>query len=149
MQYVTTFCSFEGQDSNIAFIDDDSSCMDVTATCNCYNKLRLPLQDTIRVTAKKQLPLTGFAYGPFTHQDAEAAVQLKSLECFGPPNVGSITRDDCGAIKTLGKNQFQFELEYVATRGECYVEISFETYVQLKVTVSTTEVSRINAYISL
>ena len=122
--------------------------MDVTATCNCYSKLRLPLQDTIRVTAKKQLPLTGFAYGPFTHQNAEAAVQLKSLECFGPPNLGSITRDDCGTIKTLRNNQFQFELEYVSTRGECYVEISFETYVQLKVTVSTTEVSRINTYIS-
>ena len=38
--------------------DDDDTCMDVAASCNCYSKLRFPLQDTIRITDMNKLPVS-------------------------------------------------------------------------------------------
>ena len=125
--------------------DDDDTCMDVAASCNCYSKLRFPLQDTIRITDMNKLPVTGFAYGPFTSDNAQAAIRVKELECFGcysiPPK---ITRDDCGAVNLKSTNRLQLDMEFVTkTKGgkDCYAEITFMAKINLKLTVSSLSVS--------
>ena len=49
-----------------------------------------------------KLPVTGFAYGPFTHPNAQAAVRLNSLECSGPPPPPppTINDDVCDEVST-------------------------------------------------
>ena len=91
----------------ISFSDDDDTCMNMEDSCNCYSKLRFPLQDTIRITDMNKLPVTGFAYGPFTSDNAQAAIRVKELECFGDPP--KITRDDCGAVNLKSTNRFQLD----------------------------------------
>ena len=107
--------------------------MDVSVSCNCYSKLRQSLQDTIRITDMKKLPVTGFAYGPFTDQNAQASVRLKSLECFSP--FSTVTRDDCNAITILSFGRVEANMEYVFAR-DCYAEIIFSEEVNLKLTIS-------------
>ena len=116
--------------------------MNVADSCNCYSKLRLPLQDTIRITDRTKLPVTGFAYGPFTSDNAQAAIRVKELECFGTPP--KITRDDCGAVNLKSTNRLQLDMEFVTkTKGgkDCYAEITFMAKINLKLTVSTMSVS--------
>ena len=114
--------------------------MNVADSCNCYSKLRLPLQDTIRITDRTKLPVTGFAYGPFTSDNAQAAIRFKNLECFGyPPDISRLSRDDCDAVKILS-NRIQLNMEFV--RGKtCYAEITFSLKTHLKLHVSTASVS--------
>ena len=116
--------------------------MNVADSCNCYSKLRLPLQDTIRITDRTKLPVTGFAYGPFTSDNAQAVIRVKELECFGDPP--KITRDDCGAVNLKSTNRLQLDMEFVTkTKGgkDCYAEITFMAKINLKLTVSTMSVS--------
>ena len=115
--------------------------MNVADSCNCYSKLRLPLQDTIRITDRTKLPVTGFAYGPFTSDNAQAAIRVKELECFEKPK---ITRDDCGAVNLKSTNRLQLNMEFVTkTKGgkDCYAEITFMAKINLKLTVSSLSVS--------
>ena len=83
------------------------------------------------------LPLTGFTYGPFTSQNAQASVEIKSLECQHRPN---ITGDECNVAKVLSATRIQFDMEYV-DGIDCYVEITFPSVVDLKLTVSNFQVS--------
>ena len=86
------------------------------------------------------LPLTGFTYGPFTSQNAQASVQIKSLECQHRPNMPNITGDECNVAKFLSTTRIQFDMEYV-DGIDCYVEITFPSVVDLKLTVSNFKVS--------
>ena len=116
--------------------------MNMADSCNCYSKLRLPLQDTIRITDRTKLPVTGFAYGPFTSDNAQAAIRVKELECFGIPP--KITRDDCGAVNLKSTNRLQLNMEFVNKKKggkDCYAEITFMAKINLKLTVSTMSVS--------
>ena len=81
--------------------------------------------------------MTGFTYGPFTSQNAQASVQIKSLECQHRPN---ITGDECNVAKFLSTTRIQFDMEYVNDK-DCYVEITFPSVVDLKLTVSNFQVS--------
>ena len=130
------------------FADDDDTCIDATAPCNCYSKLRLPLQDTLRITDKNKLPVTGFDYGPFTSQSAQAAIRFKSLECFNPPNIPTVTKYNCEQLgdavvfTILSSKRVQFSIKYDKSLGDCYVEITFDFKVEdLKLTISELEVS--------
>ena len=112
-------------------------------SCNCFSKYRLPslhLQDTLIITDLYKLPVTGFAYGPFTTEDAQASVTFKNLECFGVRPVPSISRDDCDAVTILSERRFQFYMEYVNNK-DCYAEIKFPSKVNLKMTVANFMVS--------
>ena len=83
--------------------------------------------------------MTGFTYGPFTTRNAQASVEIKSLECEHRP---TITRNDCNAIKFLNRRRLQFDMEYVNNK-DCYAEIMFPWKVDLKLTVSNFRVSKI------
>ena len=114
--------------------------MDVSVSCNCYSKLRQSLQDTIRITDMKKLPVTGFAYGPFTDQNAQASVRLKSLDCSGGPYwPPTVVRDDCNAITILTRGRVEANMEYAYT-SNCYAEILFSEEVNLNLTISTSSV---------
>ena len=130
------------------FADDDDTCIDATAPCNCYSKLRLPLQDKLRITDKNKLPVTGFDYGPFTSQSAQAAIRFKSLECFNPPNIPTVTKYNCEQVgdavvfTILSSRRVQFSIKYDKSLEDCYVEITFDLKVEdLKLTISELEVS--------
>ena len=148
---VSLFPNFEKQSllKIITLADDDDTCMDLTVSCNCYSKLRFPLQDTLRITDKNKLPVTGFAYGPFTHQNAQAAIRFNSLECSGPvpPSVISwITENECdphGVVTMLSSTRLQYYIDYASNRKSCYVEFTFASKVVLNLTVSKLEVSGI------
>ena len=116
----------------------DITCADSTTSCNCNSKSPERLQDTIVITDKRLLPVTGFTYGPFTNQNAQAAVEIKSLECehYG------ITRNDCNSIKFLTSSRLQFDMEYVDNK-DCYVEVYLKTQANLKLTVSNFKVRQI------
>ena len=75
------------------------------------------MQDKIVITDKSLLPVTGFTYGPFTTQNSQASVEIKSLECEHRPII--ITRNDCDAIKFLNRRRLQFDMEYVNNK-DCY-----------------------------
>ena len=137
------------------FTDDDDSCMDLTVSCNCYSKLRFPLQDTLRITDKDKLPVTGFGYGPFTHPNAQATINFNSLECFGPSgppaddsiavNITSMKNgcDPHGTLTMLSSTSLQYYIDYDSHRPNCYVEIAFTRNVALKLTVTNLQVSGI------
>ena len=121
--------------------------MDATVPCNCYSKLRTTLQDTIRITDRSKLPVTGFAYGPFTSENAQAAVSIKSLECYSNVGLQSVTvlSDDCDAVTILSDDRLQFYMEY-GNNTDCKAEIAFRKIEglldrKLKLTVSNFEVS--------
>ena len=82
--------------------------------------------------------MTGFAYGPFTSENAQAAVQFKNLECFDGQT--TISRDDCDAVTILNDQRLQFYMEYVNGK-DCYAEINFSRKVNLKLTVANFQVS--------
>ena len=133
----------------ISFSDYDDTCMNMEDSCNCYSKLRLPsLQDTLSITDRNKLPVTGFAYGPFSSDNAQAAIRFKNLECFGyPPIFSSISRDDCSAVKYLNNSRLQLDLEFVTNGNDCYVEINFNFKTHLKLHVSTATVSTYDTYV--
>ena len=82
--------------------------------------------------------MTGFTYGPFTTQNSQASVEIKSLECEHRP---VIIRNDCNAIKFLNSRRLQFDMEYVNSK-DCYVEILVPGKEGLKLTVSNFKVSK-------
>ena len=124
-----------------AIVDEDNNCVDeingTPCSINCNSKLSELLQETVVVKDKDLLPLTGFTYGPFTSQNAQASVEIKSLECQHRPN---ITGDECNVAKFLSTTRIQFDMEYVNDK-DCYVEITFPSVVDLKLTVSNFQVS--------
>jgi len=133
------------QDNAQCECNDDGTCLDATVPCNCYSKLRLPLKDTIRITDRRKLPMTGFAYGPFTSADAQAAVTFKNLECFGGLPMPYIARDNCGVVSFLNGRWLQFYMgyyigdsAYVSSKKaiDCYAEIKFPWKVNLRLTVA-------------
>ena len=125
--------------------------MDLTVSCNCFSKLRFQMQDTLRITDKYKLPVTGFAYGPFTRPKSQATISLNSLECSGPSddNIPApiISKSSgCGQYVTvtmLSSTSLQYYIDYNNHRPNCYVEIAFARNVALKLTVSNLQVSGI------
>ena len=113
--------------------------MDLEDSCNCFSKLRIPsLKDTLSITDRNKLPVTGFAYGPFTSENAQAAIRLENLECFG--YAPFISTDDCNAVTILNDGRLEFFMEYVNSK-DCYAEIKFQGKVNLKLTVENFQVS--------
>ena len=84
--------------------------------------------------------MTGFTYGPFTTRNAQASVEIKSLECEHRPII--ITRNDCDAIKFLNSRRLRFYMNYV-DNIDCFVEIWFPGKVNLKLSISNFKVSKI------
>ena len=125
----------------------DITCADSTTSCNCNSSSPELLQDRIVITDKSLLPVTGFTYGPFKTQHAQASVEIKSLECKQEP---TITRDDCNSTKFLTSNRIQFNMENkrpqkpVFSNGKkCYAEVYLPAQADLKLTVSNFNVSQI------
>ena len=125
----------------------DITCGDTTTSCNCNSSSPELLQDRIVITDKRLLPVTGFTYGPFKTQHAQASVEIKSLECKQEP---TITRDDCNSTKFLTSNRIQFNMENkrpqkpVYSNGKkCYAEVYLPAQADLKLTVSNFNVSQI------
>ena len=83
--------------------------------------------------------MTGFTYGPFKTQNAQASVEIKSLECEHRP---TITRNDCNAIKFLTSRRLQFDMEYVDNK-DCFVQVSLPRKTNIKLTVSNFKVRQI------
>ena len=71
-----------GKDPNCECGEDDS-CIDSTVSCNCNSKMPELLSDIVEIDDKSKLPVTGFHYGPFTYNRANAAVAIHSLICSG------------------------------------------------------------------
>ena len=115
---------------------------DTTTCCNCNSSSPELLQDRIVITAANRLPVTGFTYGPFKTQNAQASVQIKSLEC---EHEHKITRNDCNSIKFLTSNRLQFDMEYAEYLYEkdCFVEVYLLQKADLKLTVSNFKVRQI------
>ena len=126
--------------------------MDLTVSCNCYSKLRFPLQDTLRITDKYKLPVTGFGYGPFTHPKSQATISFNSLKCSGSgsPSDDSIAvsitsmKNGCdphGTVTMLSSTILQYHIDYDSNRNKCYFEITFSRNVALHLMVSNLQVS--------
>ena len=132
-----TLASFRSRGDNSYY--RPITCADTTTSCNCNSKSPERLQDTIVITDNNALPVTGFAYGPFTNENSQAAVEIKSLECHHP--IG-ITRNDCNAIKFLTSRRLQFDMEYVDNK-DCFVQVSLPRKADIKLTVSNFKVRQI------
>ena len=136
----------------------NQTCIHPSLACNCDAKVPERLEDEGKITDKKLLPITEFAYGPLEYDARQASIAIGNLKCSGtsqqrlrscgsggmqsdePQNGPEITRDDCQGAELTGSHRLKIRLNYSSSR-RCKTTLKLPKQTQVKLTISNFWVS--------